>query len=63
MVGAYCPNVLFPYARQAISDMVAHGGFAPLVLQPINFEQVYAEQLRQRAAQNQSNEGAEAGQA
>lgn len=57
MLGTYCPNVLFPYARQAIGDLVAQGGFPPFYLQPINFEALYAEGLRQRAAQ-QAAEGA-----
>ncbi len=48
-----CPHTLFPYARRAITDMVADGGFPPLVLQPINFEQIYAQRLQQ--AQEQSN--------
>ncbi|MBS0432176.1 MAG: protein-export chaperone SecB [Proteobacteria bacterium] len=49
VLGSYAPNVLFPYARQVISDMVQNGGFPPLLLQPINFDALYAEQL-QRAA-------------
>ena len=51
VLSTYCPNVLFPYARQAVSDLIQNGGFPPYLLQPINFEQVYAEQLRRRAAQ------------
>jgi preprotein translocase subunit SecB len=54
MLGSYCPNVLFPYARQAVGDLVTHGGFPPFLLQPINFEAIYADQLRQRAEQGQS---------
>lgn len=50
-LGAYCPNVLFPYARQQVSDLVLAGGFPPLLLQPVNFDQLYAEQLRRRAEQ------------
>jgi len=49
MLGTYCPNVLFPYARQAISDLITSGGFPPFYLQPINFEALYAEGLRRRA--------------
>ena len=49
ILATYCPNVLFPYARQAVSEMVVNGGFPPYYLQPINFEQLYAEQLRRRA--------------
>jgi preprotein translocase subunit SecB len=51
VLSTYCPNTLFPYARQAISDMVQNGGFPPYLLQPINFDQLYAEQLRRRAEQ------------
>lgn len=49
ILGSYCPNVLFPYARQMVSDLVQNGGFPPLLLQPINFDALFAEQL-QRAA-------------
>ena len=38
MIGAYCPTVLYPYAREAISELVAKGGFPQLVLAPINFD-------------------------
>jgi len=51
VLSTYCPNTLFPYARQAISDMVQNGGFPPYLLQPINFDQLYAEQVRRRAEQ------------
>jgi preprotein translocase subunit SecB len=51
MLGTHCPNVLFPYARQAVGDLVSSGGFPPFLLQPINFENLYAETLRQRQAQ------------
>ncbi len=50
-LGVYCPNVLFPYARQQVSDMVMNGGFQPLMLQPVNFEQMYAQQMQQQAQQ------------
>jgi preprotein translocase subunit SecB len=51
MLGTYCPNVLFPYVRQSISDLIVAGGFPPFYLQPINFEGLYAEGLRRRAEQ------------
>jgi preprotein translocase subunit SecB len=51
MLGTYCPNVLFPYVRQSISDLITSGGFPPFYLQPINFEGLYAEGLRRRAEQ------------
>jgi preprotein translocase subunit SecB len=46
IIGSYCPNLLFPYARQVISALVQEGGFPPFLLQPINFEALYAEQQR-----------------
>lgn len=49
VLGTYCPNTLFPYARSVISDMIVNGGFPPFVLQPINFDQLFAEQMRRRA--------------
>lgn len=51
LLGTQCPNILFPYVRQLISDLIQAGGFPPFFLQPINFEALYAESLRQRAAQ------------
>ncbi|HXS73263.1 MAG TPA: protein-export chaperone SecB [Rhodanobacteraceae bacterium] len=49
VLGSYCPSVLFPYARQIVSDLVQNGGFPPLLLQPINFDALYAEQVQQAA--------------
>lgn len=58
MLGIQCPHVLYPYARQLVSDLVQAGGFPAFYLQPINFEGLYAEGLRQRAAQGQqANDG------
>lgn len=54
-VNTLCPHTLFPYARRAITDMVADGGFPPLVLQPINFDQIYAQRLQEAQSQSQSN--------
>jgi preprotein translocase subunit SecB len=51
MLGTYCPNVLFPYVRQSISDLITNGGFPPFYMQPINFEALYAEGLRRRSEQ------------
>ena len=48
MIG--CANILFPYAREAVSDAVSRAGFQPVVLAPVNFEAMYA-QNRQQAAQ------------
>ncbi len=46
-----CPHTLFPYARRSITDLVADGGFPPLVLQPINFDQIYAQRMQEAKAQ------------
>ncbi|UPG86105.1 protein-export chaperone SecB [Luteibacter aegosomatis] len=48
ILGSYCPNLLFPYGRQMVSSMVQEGGFPPFLLQPINFDALYAEQQRQQ---------------
>jgi preprotein translocase subunit SecB len=42
-----CPNILFPYAREVISDCVARAGFSPVILQPVNFEALYASRVQQ----------------
>ena len=47
VMNTMCPNTLFPYARQMISTLVGEGGFPPLVLQPVNFEQLYAQRMQQ----------------
>jgi preprotein translocase subunit SecB len=46
-----CPTILYPYAREAVSDVVARAGFPPVVLQPVSFEQLYLQ--RQQAASGQ----------
>jgi preprotein translocase subunit SecB len=47
MVGSFCPNILFPYAREAVSDLVTKGGFPQLLLAPVNFDALYAQHLQQ----------------
>lgn len=54
LVGAYCPNILFPYAREALTDVVTKGSFPQLVLQPINFDILFAQHQQQAAAQAQA---------
>jgi preprotein translocase subunit SecB len=49
VVGSFCPNVLFPYAREAIASLVSKGGFPELLLQPINFDALYAQSRAERA--------------
>ncbi|MCX4188438.1 protein-export chaperone SecB [Methylophaga sp. OBS4] len=57
LVGSYCPNTLFPFVREVISDLVTKGGFPQLVLSPVNFDAMYLhqkEQAQQQAAAAQS---------
>ncbi len=51
MLGIQCPNILYPYAAATIGQLITSGGFPPFPMQPINFEALYAETLRQRVAQ------------
>jgi preprotein translocase subunit SecB len=48
MLGSFCPNILFPYARELISSTINRGGFPPLYLAPINFEALYQEKLQKQ---------------
>lgn len=48
LLATVCPNILFPFARETIADLVSRGGFPQLLLAPVNFEQLYAEQLRRQ---------------
>ena len=50
-IGTVCPNVLFPYARVAVSQLVTQGGFPNFVLPPVDFDQLYARGLAQSQAQ------------
>jgi preprotein translocase subunit SecB len=50
MLGSYCPNVLFPYAREAIGNLVSKGSFPQLMLAPINFDALYAQHLERQQA-------------
>ena len=63
LLGTQCPNILFPYVRQLISDLIQAGGFPPFFLQPINFEGLYAETLRQRQAEGSLADSEPAGNA
>ena len=53
LLQAYCPNILFPYAREAISDIVTRGRFPQLLLAPVNFEQAFL----QSQLETQNDEG------
>jgi len=51
MLGSFCPNILFPYAREAISDLVTKGGFPQLLLAPVNFDAIYAQHTENNEGQ------------
>ena len=50
ILGAYCPNVLFPYAREVVSDIVTRGSFPQLLLAPVNFDQASQQSVEQQQA-------------
>ena len=51
MLGSFCPNLLFPFAREAIGSLVQKGGFPQLLLDPVNFDALYAQHV-EAARQN-----------
>jgi len=57
-LGAFCPNVLFPYAREAVDSMVNKGSFPSLMLAPVNFDAIYAEAIKRKQEEAQKAEGA-----
>jgi len=50
IIGSYAPNVLFPYARQTVSDLITKGGFPPFFLPPVNFDALYERSVQEAAA-------------
>ena len=55
IVGSFCPNILYPYARESIASMVSKGGFPEFVLQPINFDALFAQGMAQAKAEAEAN--------
>ena len=51
MLATVCPNILFPFAREAVSDIVTRGGFPQLLLSPVNFDALYLQQKQQAEKQ------------
>jgi preprotein translocase subunit SecB len=49
-INAYCPNILFPYARESVSNLVARGSFPQLNLAPVNFDALFANYVQQQVA-------------
>lgn len=54
VLGAFCPNLLFPYVREAVDALLIKGGFPPLALKPVNFDAIYMQQLQAQRAASQA---------
>src|SRR6516162_6634275 len=54
MLGSFCPNILFPYAREVVSDIVVRGGFPQLILAPVNFDALYAQHMEKQGGKEGS---------
>ncbi len=57
LLGSYCPNILFPFAREAVAELINKGGFPSFLLAPVNFDALYAQhqqKLKQQAAADKS---------
>ncbi len=52
VLGIGCPNIVFPYLRETVSDVIIRAGFPPLLLNPVNFEALFMQQ--QQAQQQQA---------
>ena len=61
LLGAYCPAVLFPYAREAISDVIGKGSFPQMLLTPVNFDALYEQHMNELAKKGQQSEDQGAG--
>ncbi len=56
LLGAFCPNMLFPYARETVDSMVVRAGFPPLMLKPINFDALYHQHVQARQVQQSGSD-------
>lgn len=56
LLSAYCPNILFPFLREAVHDLVARGGFPQLLLNPINFDAEFEENMQRLMAEQEAEE-------
>ncbi len=50
LLGIGCPTILYPYVREAVSDLVTRGGFPPVLLAPVSFEALYMQRQQQQGA-------------
>jgi preprotein translocase subunit SecB len=55
ILGMACPNILFPYLRETVSDLTTRAGFPPVLLNPVNFEALYAQQQANSQGANNGN--------
>ena len=55
VLGIGCPNIIFPYLRETISDVVTRAGFPPLLMAPVNFEALYVQRKEQAAAESSTS--------
>jgi preprotein translocase subunit SecB len=58
ILGVACPNILFPYARETVSDVVTRAGFPPILLNPINFEAIFLQQKQKQQQESAADAGA-----
>ena len=56
MIGAFCPETLFPFAREVVSEMITKGGFPQMLLAPVNFNALYAQQMQQQQSTESADE-------
>ena len=54
LFGSFCPNILFPYARESIAAIIQKGGFPEFILQPINFDALYMQTMQQQEQASKS---------
>ncbi len=59
LLGIYCPNVIFPYVREVVSDLVTRGSFPQFLLAPVNFEALYAQRMAQQQSQSEEQPASE----
>jgi len=62
-LSSFCPNVLFPYLREAMDSIIVKGSFAPAMLAPVNFDAIFADAVRRKQAEMQAAAEAESGEA
>lgn len=56
MLGSYCPSILFPFAREGVANLVIKGGFPQLLLAPVNFDALLAQQLQAKGASGETRQ-------